>query len=821
MVSKFDLLREGKSVEFKPGVSGRLNKDTKNLELSTGQVLNVSNDRDFFPSDERQLDVSRRKENVEKSIKGFGGEFAHQLSTQGVIGGIRDIGSYISNAGEDYINQKQAEREVSERISQESPWTSAGATGASLATDIGLTGGMSAAKAAPLLSTISSGSRILTNPAEVAGEAAIGAVAGHGLDKVGGYLDRVSKRRGAIRSLPAEQEAVANRNLLGQQAVNETNALQKQQFNLSKQNVKNTNEARLQQYQADLNARQNKMIQAQSLRDQAQVARDAEIIKLKNQDAIAKAQRSENVSKLDSDYKSRLSMWDKEVKRLDDEFKLAQSHYQQELKRLPELQKKAQAEYSQNVVKNAAEIEKSFPKSSRISTEELGVQSFIDEGINKTGIGGSRDASQASRVLKSIFPEGELLGGRELSKRYKALEDAIQRSTPEVQTVLNNFKQHLGEQLPSILENSVAFSKISPLLKKTLSNDVTSIINDIGFAGKGSDVVKSQITKTALSNANLFLKNELNSANFVQKVQSGEMARDLANKILTVEDFLVDFTPENIKSLKKSGNLTHIYADSQQKHAYFVNELAKKLESKLAKYEIKAMESARNASKKLGKDVKGTYGFAGPVEPPLPPSSPQPVAQPSAPLDLPPIAPIQLPNPVPPAQTPPIPPRPSLMPSPTIPIDQSFIPQPAPSLAPAQGFSERSGDLLEKNILGGNELGKNPIMQGVGSIGKLAGLKYALGSAALPVEGAYLAAKGLTSPTVGGEVARMTFKQGGIQAIEAWAQKYPSYHDGILENPQERRSLTKEIEDAYDIPIEQKAILQSKVNRGKPLGQQL
>jgi hypothetical protein len=129
-------------------------------------------------------------------------------------------------------------------------------------------------------------------------------------------------------------------------------------------------------------------------------------------------------------------------------------------------------------------------------------------------------------------------------------------------------------------------------------------------------------------------------------------------------------------------------------------------------------------------------------------------------------------------------------------------------------MGERAGDLLEQNLMGGRTLTNNPIT-------KLAGLKYVLGKATLPAEAAYLGMKGLTSPTAAGEMARMSFKQGGIQAIQSWAQKYPSYQNGILQNPQERRSLTKEIEDDSEIPLEQKAILQSKINRGKPLQERL
>jgi len=88
-----------------------------------------------------------------------------------------------------------------------------------------------------------------------------------------------------------------------------------------------------------------------------------------------------------------------------------------------------------------------------------------------------------------------------------------------------------------------------------------------------------------------------------------------------------------------------------------------------------------------------------------------------------------------------------------------------------------------------------------------------------PAAAMYAGLKGLTSPTAAGEMARASFRNLGLGAIEQWAQKYPSYHDGILDSAQERRSLVKEIEDDPTIPLEVKALVQSQVNRGKPLNQ--
>jgi hypothetical protein len=411
-----------------------------------------------------------------------------------------------------------------------------------------------------------------------------------------------------------------------------------------------------------------------------------------------------------------------------------------------------------------------------------------------------------------LFPEGELIGGRELSKRYKALEDSIQRAAPEVQTVLNEFKQHLGNKLPSILEDSVAYHKIYPLLKRTIETDIKSIMKEIRIEGKGMEAFKDNLTRYAMTGANTNLRHGITPSNFIKKLQSGELSREIANNILTPEDFLIDLTKEQLKGAQKQGLLPILMQEAEKKHAFFVKELSDRLQNKLARYEIKAVQSAQTASQKLGKDVKKTLGMAEPVAPPNPPTAPSPMGLPSAPGELPPVAPINLPPPVQPPVTPPMPGKPQLAGMPEAPI-----PMAEPMLPPAQGTAERMGDLMERPMLG-NESGP---MGKLNNLAKLGGLKYLLGNAALPAEAAYLGMKGLTSPGAAGEVARMTFKQGGIRAIESWAQRYPSYHDGILENPQERRSLTKEIEDAYDIPIEQKAMLQSKVNRGKPIQEKL
>lgn len=817
-LGKRERLRNGEAVELKSGVFGRLNKENRTLELDSGKVLPVSetDQRDLFPADEGALDVARRTEKLESKVKKAPfGEFLHQFGSQGLANAPKDWLDYFTQSGDQYLRQKEAEGRVSQRISEESPFTSVAATAASFVPDIALAQGMSAVKAAPLLTGLSAGSRIVSEPEEVAKEGLVAAGAGKIIDMGANALNRIAQRRGEIRSLPGRQAAVREQNALGQQAINEANALQNQQFNVLKQNVKSTNEARLQQHQTDLNNRQNQMIQEQNAFEKAKVARDAEVIRLKNAAEMAKAQRSADQAALESEYKIAKEAADAENKRFSEQFKLQQAQHQQALRELPELQKKAQQEYSANVVKNAEKISQAFPKDSKIYSDQFATNEFIDGFINKSALAGSREASQASRILKSIMPEGEILTADELATRYKALEGAIQKSSPEVASVLNDFKSSMGEKLNSILADNMAYTRVMPSLKKQLIREIETTLNAMGLAESGL-VSRSMLKRKAQDNVNRLFR-ELTPQDFMKKFQDGEIRQQLLGT-LKPEDFAVNLTPLNAG--KRTARMSSEDAarlgiqippdPSKLKYDEFSNLMGSKLDKAIAKAELKMIATDMDAATKLGGKVKKTFGMAEPLAPPQAPIAPEPIAPPSIPGEIPPVPPIQVPPPVQPPQAPPLPAKPNLSPMPTQPTTQAFSPLPEPNLAPAQGGSEMMGDLLEKNLMGGKTLTNNPIT-------KLAGLKYLLGKGAAPLEAAYVGMKGLTSPTAGGEMARMSFKQGGIQAVLSWAEKYPSYQNGILQNPQERRSLTKEIEDDPEIPLEQKAMIQSKVNRGRPI----
>lgn len=754
MPSKFDLLREGKAIEIEPGLSAMLLPDQKKLKLSNGEVLDVSDDPDFYPPDEQALAYSKQKELVEKGIKGTGGEFLHKYSTQGIPGSIRDINAYFTQSGEEYLNNKRAEQEASERISKESPLTSAAAFGANIATDIALTRGMSGLKAAPLLTAGSAGSRIFTNPAEVAGETALSGVLGAGADKATKWLGGVASRRAASRALPGQQAQVQAQNAAGEFATKQSNIAAQQAFKA--QNAagelanKQANTANMQQYHTELG-------------------------QIKNQKSALEAVKNQN-------------------KQAEQFFKTQRQQHEAQLKKMPEMQRQAQKQYSQQVLQNAETISSKFPKDAKIYSSQIGAKQFADEAAQNAGLLGSPESVKVNRILQSIFPENEVLASKSLAGRYRALENAIQKSTPAVQKVLTDFKAHLAEKLPLILADNVAYQKAMPSLSKKITSDVENAIKSLKIKGNaiGSEAYFMNKAKTNLSNA---LK-EITPENFMEKLKSGEIREKILNGVMKPEDFVVSleglFINEGKNKASKIAAPKILPGSVAEKDLQkFLDYFTPRLDSALAKADLKTIATDIDAAKKLGR-FEGTFGLAPPVTPPAPPAAPAPTPLPN--VNAAPIKPVA--NVFSPNTNPPVP--------------QTFLPQPEPNLAPASTFAESAGDLLEKKMLGGKGLINNPVT-------KLAGLKYLLGKGALPVEAGYLAMKGLTSPTGGGEAARITFQRGGIEAINLWAQKYPSYRNGILDDPRDRRSLTREIEDDREIPVEQKAIIQTKINRGKPL----
>ena len=777
-LGKRERLRKGEYVELEPGVHGRLNKENRTLELSTGKILPISekNQRDLFPENEQRANIARKKESLEKEIEENPlGEFGYQFGQSGIANAAKNWVNKFTKSSDEYEQGLEAEREVSRRISEESPYISAGATAASFLPDIYATGGMSALKAAPLLTAAHAGPRIIEEPGQVAKEVALSAGSGFLLDKATSFLNKVAARRSASRNLPSKQAEVKALNVAGKLENEAMNLEEQEIFNALKTDIKNKNQLALEQHNLALETRQNDMIQAKNNYQQA----------LQNRTATAD-----------------------EIKRLSNEYQIAQKAHEESLKEIPALQKKAQEEYSNNVIHNANRISNNFPESSKIFSNQFGVPDYIEESVMKSGLAGTKEGRQVTNILNSLFPEGEILTGKDLARKYTGLENSIQKATGDVKGALVGFKEYIGEKIPMILADNMAYKKIIPSLKNQITKDVENAIESMGLQEHGIGS-KSYYLAKARSNVDQIFR-EITPENFMEKYQNGDITQLIKDKVMRPQDFEFSFNIGRLTKEKAKKDKMLISEDlaeklgvntNRGKESYdrFMFDFDNRLNKSIGTGQRKLIATDIDAQKKLGRSVRNTYGLAGEVPIPEAPSSPNLPQLPPNP---------QIPT------IPPIPGKPGIIPTPQAPQPNLFNPLPEPTLSPPTGIAQQTGDLLEKKLLGGKSLANNPIT-------KLAGLKYALGGAALPLEAAYGGAKLLTSPTALGEGARMTFKQGGIQFIDQLARKYPSYHNGILDNPVDRRSLTKEIEDNFEIPSEEKAMIQSRINRGKPLESRL
>jgi hypothetical protein len=814
MVSVFDRLRSGEAVDIGKGRKGRLNPETKTLETSEGRRIYVGDDPDFYPVNENALKLSREKESLERDIARApqgAGDFLYQFGQQGIAGAAKDWVNKIIMKGDDYTRRKQAEQEISQRVSERSPYASAGSTLASFGPDIALTSGMSAAKAVPALTTMHAGPRILEEPVQVAQEAAIGSAGGYLIDKGAAFLNRVAQRRAQSRAMPQLQAEAEQRNLAGQQATNEMNAATKQRYGTMNQLIKSENAQIIRDHEMELLNRKNQMIDAQNVYENAKTARDSQIIKLKSDYEIAKANRSADMGKLESEYKAAKVAAEEEEKRLNAQYQLAQRQYKEAIKKAPELQRQAQKEYSENVIKQADRIRSSFPKDAKISTSEINATAFIEDLIQQTGKLNTPEGMQASRLLKSLYPEGETLTAAEFAARYKSIEDAIQRASPETKMLLNEFKAHLGDRIPSILADNIAFNRVVPSLEKQFEKELEGILKK--FGRRSGFATPEQLIALAKQNSKTYFNN-LTPTNFMEKMRNGDLRKQFMDQVLSAWDL---FPPAQISPGKKAmqlgkGEMANfpIPALYQEQFGRLQNEIDAKIANALAKSEIKIMGIETDVARKLGASVSKTQGLADTLPAPIPPSFPQSVPIPPMPEPLPPVRAPQIPEPIAPPQQPPLPARPQMIEEMVAPSPASFSPESLPNLPPAQGMGEQMGDLLEKNLMGGKGMVNNPIA-------KLAGLKYLLGKAALPLEAGYVGMQAMTSPGAAGRALRTTFERGGIEGLDIMARRYPSYRNGILESPQDRRAFSKEIEDDSSIPLGEKALLQSKVNRGKSL----
>ena len=410
----------------------------------------------------------------------------------------------------------------------------------------------------------------------------------------------------------------------------------------------------------------------------------------------------------------------------------------------------------------------------------LGVEEFVENNIGRSAHAASTEGNRVARFLQSVF-KGDKAGkmtAENLAKGMKALDEAIISSEGAGKQLLTEFRDNLLNTLPENATNSFIFSKWgTKLTNEALKGSDGVLTRALAESPEISHMIMPKLGKDFSKKLNTTISDSVHSVfekykgNLLEGLESGSIKKEILEAV-----------KNNPYFQKLQINVNSAFPNAQnisKELAYDVIPGYKNLETVVNSFPDAVMEKASRAIDKnliqISLDHQDKLNSIG--------KNVSKIAPPPAPI-------------VPPA-----------------PVPKANI-TPVPEMPAPRNLHERLASGLENMNLGETMRGMRR-NAGAGALAGMAGIPVAKAAAA----GLGLAkgAEVITRPGAIANAVRATFKQGGVQAIESWAHKYPSYNNGVLENPMERRSLTKEIENDQDMPIEVKAMMQSKVNRGKPL----
>lgn len=424
-----------------------------------------------------------------------------------------------------------------------------------------------------------------------------------------------------------------------------------------------------------------------------------------------------------------------------------------------------------------------------LSNEVLGVEDFINKSIDTSAHAASSEGNYASKFLRTVF-KGDKNGkitGESLSRGVRALDEAILKSEGTVKQLLTDYKTFLNQSLPNRLASGYVFEKWAPKLMTGASQVETKLGQMLNASNDVNQVLTQRLGKTYVKDFNNAVNQSINDIISGFKGNLHQIDPSLLQQQISTA---ISSTPQYQKMMQRV-NLMFPDLTPQMRAQVFPQFEA--LKTSLEKYpQILAEKIAKNADK-YKMDIANDFLTKGGVTQKSLSKAP---VMPNIVVQPPQVAPAQVV-------------QPNL--------------QPVPVMPEPQGMYEKLASGLESMNGAGMKGAMNAIKENVPgmALAKLAGVpmaKMAAGGAALAT-----GAKALTSPGLAGQALRGGLEQGAriSSYIDSMAQKYPSYRDGVLEDPQERRSLTKEIEDTRDMKPEDKAVYQSKVNRGKPLQERL
>jgi flagellar biosynthesis GTPase FlhF len=503
----------------------------------------------------------------------------------------------------------------------------------------------------------------------------------------------------------------------------------------------------------------------------------------------------------------------------------AQQRYQQNMK-LYEKQEsqaqksyqEAQEEFQRMMVEKLGRLEKDLPYGIQKGTIEA--DEFIAQNVQVSSEAGSRQAKEVSGFIQEVT-QGlpEKLEAKDISRLFEAIEGRLVEASEFERGVLQRFKEHLVDRLPAGAAQNRLASKVAPRIQKNATRLVSKeldrvpkrVVNELEsrVLGKGGwNQWRSEIENAVaeriqnLSPAELSEALQKGDTNIITSVlRENPQFVEMTNMAETIGGFTsrglgqLGFEGAQARTLSSNllaSELSPLLAEAETRIAELPALLERNLDPVMRRAAIDANVFAVDAEK-LQNRLSNAVGVRSPSTGRLPTNQPpQPFVSGKAPEK--PIAGAPVAKPY--VGEPPLPPPPSLPP------EVGYL---------AERFESQPMNPFQK---GGMALGTMGVgkMFGLPGVGKIVaggmGAKAAL-------EGTL---RGITSPAALPSAARRVIGRNGIQVVvREIAMDYPSYQNGVIQDPMERREAVAQLENDTEIPIENKSVIQAYINRGKNL----
>jgi hypothetical protein len=429
-------------------------------------------------------------------------------------------------------------------------------------------------------------------------------------------------------------------------------------------------------------------------------------------------------------------------------------------------------------------------KSGGIPKSVLSTEEFVNQNIGLSPMSGSTEGNRLSafiRGLEAAAPEN--MNASEIRKLFGAVEGKLATASAEEATVLNNFRQHMVDYLPIGAAQAAVKQRYGQRVLQSFDQAVDKGLKDFlsdkkmvseleRWVGKGTTAnlaqdikrfAKSGIDKMSPKEFVDSLNNGQLENNLLWRMENSQKFKTLIERIEDVSGAAHPNAAYNVPQRMKADAISKAVSELQKMRQNVGEELAKKIQSNVYSSTI----YNRDVASKVAEKLSDATGIPTSTAPGFAPSN-----QRAAPL-------------------PPVP----------------------------EANAGRMASFFEKPNFYGSMFKKAATLKGTSGGAKL-GYGLAAAATGLPVAktaavvggtglGLTAALRGVTSPGALASVARQGIQRGSLRGIvDSIAETYPSYYNGVLMDPQDRRMAAAQVEQDQDLGIEDKAVLQAKINRG-------